>query len=312
MDRDKFPIHFSIIIATQNRSVVLEKALTTIFSQSYFELDVIIAHTGIGDGTFECVKKFRDGKNSIHYIVCKRIGAASQRNEALGEARGDWVFFLDDDVELQPDFFEEIVSALRVRPDACGISGRISNQYSKPLSLPIRILLWMSGGRFSADVNGKIRGPIINFLPYQIGSDVTEIDWMPTCVCGYKREIVNEVGGFPDFFKDYSLGEDIYLSMKVKQKYPLLLARKAVLFHNYLGGNNARQAYAIGQMQIVNRFYILKEIQHRASYLNLSRLIFWNFSTSMLNFFLGHKSVVILWNSWRGYASGFFKSFALI
>ena len=302
---------FAIIIATHQRALSLRKCLETIAKQSYKSLSITISHSGDSDGTQEVINDFR-GDMDIRYIISPIIGAASQRNAALSVVEGDWIFFLDDDVELDNNFFTEISNAIKQRPDAGGVSGKISNQSSLRLSFFSRSLLWLAGGGFSNDVNGKIRGPIINFLPYKMGKDLEEIEWMPTCVCGYRKTILAEAGEFPGFFRNYSLGEDIYISMKVKKKYPLILARKAVLFHNYLGGLNSDQAYSIGFMQIYNRMFILKEINNRASLLAMIRLMFWNTSNAILNYLTGHRRFNILWNSLCGYVKGGLKSFEFL
>jgi GT2 family glycosyltransferase len=61
-------------------------------------------------------------------------GAATARNRALEFATSEVILFLDDDVELEPAFVQEILNGYRQLPHASGISGVVTN-YCPPPSL---------------------------------------------------------------------------------------------------------------------------------------------------------------------------------
>jgi glycosyltransferase involved in cell wall biosynthesis len=49
-----------------------------------------------------------------------------KRNELIGNAKGEWVVFVDDDDEVANCYVTEILKALQSNPDAVGLSGRIT------------------------------------------------------------------------------------------------------------------------------------------------------------------------------------------
>ena len=53
----------------------------------------------------------------------ENLGASASRNRGMGESTAEWVHFLDDDVEPQPDLLLEAEKAIRAHPNAAGFVG---------------------------------------------------------------------------------------------------------------------------------------------------------------------------------------------
>jgi GT2 family glycosyltransferase len=112
--------------------------------------------------------------------------AAMARNVALDQNRCAVVLFLDDDVELEPDFVEELMRGYSEDPEITGISGIITNY--KPEGYAGRIWQWLfvrgpfyderqefyyradelrSAGRFAVS---RFGGGLMSFRTDRIGS----------------------------------------------------------------------------------------------------------------------------------------------
>jgi glycosyltransferase involved in cell wall biosynthesis len=295
----------SVVIATHKRASFLKECLHSLSIQTISSFEIILAHSGENDGTLELKKEYR-GNHPITYLICKEKGAASQRNEGVQHSKGEWIVFLDDDVLLRPDFLEEIVTAIESHPDAGGISGSIENQfYEEPGTLK-KILLRMIGISPSSSLAGRVKGPALNFLPERKGTTFEVIDWMPTCVCAYSKKTFEEAGGFPFYFKDYSFGEDLFISVKIRNQKPLILTRKAVLYHNDQGGKNHQDWKKIALMQMCNRLYIIKHAMGKEILLNRFKLYFWYSINVTIELVKGKKSLKNFFAGIIGYTEGLF------
>jgi hypothetical protein len=115
-------------------------------------------------------------------------------------------------------------------------------------------------------------GPAINLLPEDTGPDIKPVDWMPTGACAYRKTAIEEVSGFGDCFKGYSMCEDVYLSARVAKNWCLLNTRKARLFHKDLGGQTHRNWRDIGRMSVINRWMVVREVLQADTCINKIKL----------------------------------------
>jgi glycosyltransferase involved in cell wall biosynthesis len=295
----------SIVIATHNRTELLKECLKTISRQHFKDFEIIIAHSGNDDGTEKLITEYPD---EYQYFRCKNKGAAVQRNEGVEVAKGEWIVFLDDDVLLESDFLFEINQTIINNPSVKGISGRITNQYHTEPSKVFRLLLRSFGIGSSERLDGKVVGPALNFLPNENGLDEESIDWMPTCVCAYNRQWYINAGGFPSHFVGYSFGEDLFLSLLTSSQYPMLLNRKAKLFHKDIGSNSHKNHYKIAVMQVDNRNYINDIIIKKNRFIFNLQLICWNFFTIFAQALRGKIRPLVFLRTGFGYVVGYFKN----
>ncbi len=92
----------SVIIATRNRADALRNiSLPSLLNQTSNNFEVLIWDASDDDATEKVVKtyaQFFETKGvCIRYRHAGRRGSCSQRNDAVKEAKGDIVFFIDDD-----------------------------------------------------------------------------------------------------------------------------------------------------------------------------------------------------------------------
>jgi glycosyltransferase involved in cell wall biosynthesis len=98
----------SFIVATYNRSNTIRRALFSIFQQSYDNIEVIVVNDGSTDST-DSVLLDLVAENKIRYFDQQHMGRSVARNTGLNLARGEFISFLDDDDELEPDFTDVLI-----------------------------------------------------------------------------------------------------------------------------------------------------------------------------------------------------------
>jgi O-antigen biosynthesis protein len=125
----------SVVIPTFDRAHLLPRAVQSVLSQSYSNLEVIIVDDGSTDATAETVAATADPR--VRYVRHERNrGAAAARNTGIRESRGDFVAFLDSDDEWLPDKIASQMDAFRLSDLAnvgavtCGVT-RVSEDGSR-------------------------------------------------------------------------------------------------------------------------------------------------------------------------------------
>lgn len=88
----------SCIIPTRNRSKLLRKAVESVLSQTYKNIELIVINDASEDYTDATVKRYMAlGKNFKYFRSPLRLGESAARNEGIRMAAGDFIAFLDDD-----------------------------------------------------------------------------------------------------------------------------------------------------------------------------------------------------------------------
>ncbi len=95
----------SVVIPTLNAAGTIETCLASIRAQTHPEIELIVVDNWSQDGTWEAATDLAD--------VAVRAGPerAAQRNIGIQRAGGDWVLWIDADMELAPEVVERSLAA---------------------------------------------------------------------------------------------------------------------------------------------------------------------------------------------------------
>ncbi|MEM2950633.1 MAG: glycosyltransferase [Nitrososphaeria archaeon] len=106
----------SIIIPTYNSEKFLEKCLISIKRQKYDKIEIIIVDDGSTDSTINIAKKY--GCNVINN---PKRGRAEAKNEGIKHSKGEYLLFIDSDMELTPSIINECIGIAEKVPNIGGI-----------------------------------------------------------------------------------------------------------------------------------------------------------------------------------------------
>lgn len=102
----------SVVIPTFNRSALLVRAIRSVQQQTYQNLEIIVVDDASSDNTAQAVAAIQDSR--IRYVRhASNRGGSAARNTGIREAAGEYIAFLDDDDEWEPQKTEEQLRALR-------------------------------------------------------------------------------------------------------------------------------------------------------------------------------------------------------
>ena len=105
----------SIVMPTQNRQARLEQAIASVQRQTYERWELLVVDDGSDDGTAEYLKHLDDPRIRPFHLT--RVGVSNARNNALDNAHGDAVVYLDDDNRFDPDWCKAVAWCFATHPD---------------------------------------------------------------------------------------------------------------------------------------------------------------------------------------------------
>ena len=124
----------SVVICTWNRAALLDRAfyhLQKLQIPKGMEWEVVVVDNNSTDSTNEIIKK-HTGPLPIQSYFEPRQGVAHARNLATQSAKGEWLFCLDDDVEVSSDWFLAYLAATDRWPTAAYFGGVITPRFEVP------------------------------------------------------------------------------------------------------------------------------------------------------------------------------------
>lgn len=98
---------FSIIIPTYQRVKLLNRAMTSVKNQDYFNYEVFVCSDGYSEHDRCCVLNMDDNRfiyNSIEKHNGENWGTI-QKNKMILKCTGDYTIWLDDDNVIEEDYF---------------------------------------------------------------------------------------------------------------------------------------------------------------------------------------------------------------
>ena len=101
----------SIVIPTYNQACFLDKALESVFAQSFPFWEIIIVNNYSTDNTIEIINNYSDPR--VHLINIHNNGIiAASRNKGIFHAKGKWIAFLDSDDTWYPEKLERCLQEI--------------------------------------------------------------------------------------------------------------------------------------------------------------------------------------------------------
>jgi len=125
----------SIIIPTYNRSHLLPLTLDSFLAQDYPQdrYEIIVADNNSTDATRQLAARYAgDPALPVKYLFEARQGVHYARNSAAKLARGDILYFTDDDMIADPALLTEIVKVFDLDPEIASATGKIVGKFDHP------------------------------------------------------------------------------------------------------------------------------------------------------------------------------------
>jgi glycosyltransferase involved in cell wall biosynthesis len=255
----------SALVPTRNRSAPLLRTLESLAQQTVQPIEMIVIDGSDDEETATiCSTKILGLITQIRYYRATAIGAAAQRNQAIGHATQAVIWLMDDDILLEVDCLQRLWDSLHSDPDLGGVNAMITNQrYLLPGRIS-RALFRFLHGRPEKSYAGKCIGPALNLLPEDNPDlpDIVPMEWLNSTCTIYRREALPQPL-FDSIFTGYSLMEDLTLSLTVGKNWKLANARTARIYHDSQPGSHKSDPGVLAKMSLVNRHYVMTQVLER-------------------------------------------------
>lgn len=297
----------SAVIATRNREQVLARTLNSLAEQSHQPHEILLVDASSHDATQQVGEEARSKlAGSLQWIRAEVAGAATQRNQGVQQATQNTILFCDDDIIFEPRCIERLWTALQSDPRIGGVNAMITNQRYLPPGWISRSVFRILHGQTLPSYAGKCLYGAMNLLP-EDREDLPEImpmEWLNTTCTLYRREALPDPV-FPPLFQGASILEDATLSCTVRQRWRLVNARTARIYHDSQMGEHKRDPAVLAEMELVNRAYLMTEVLGHRRQVDYARLLFAQAFTvaSTLQSARGWKELPAVvrgkWRAWR-------------
>jgi glycosyltransferase involved in cell wall biosynthesis len=123
-----------VIIPTYNRSWRLKAAVESFLSQAYprDRYEIILADNNSTDDTREVIAELARRDERVVALSEPRKGAHFARNSAAVNARGEILYFTDDDMLGTPELLREIVNGFGAGENIGAVTGRVLPRWETP------------------------------------------------------------------------------------------------------------------------------------------------------------------------------------
>ncbi len=212
-------INSSIVIATYGRpggALSVVKQIRKFDSQ----IEIIVVdqkHTSQ-------ISKDDISKFNINYINLDKPNLSAARNVGWRSAHGEWIIFLDDDVEILEKTITEHSKYLQ-NSDVVGVVGRVindSDQLPKDLSVS----------------TGQSNYLKLKFSYNFWSTKSQNVDFLYGCNMSCRRQTLDKIGGFDEYFQ--KIFDDVDIGFRLKKYGQLIFNPEALVYHHQASDGGSR------------------------------------------------------------------------
>ncbi|MFV5692422.1 glycosyltransferase family 2 protein [Flavobacterium sp. LT1R49] len=268
---------FTLIICTYMRSQPLLQLLQSVKKQTLYPDEILIVDGSTNSETEIALQENHFVNLSYFLVPPTHRGLTKQRNYGLDKvnATSDVIAFLDDDTELLPNYFEELIATFTSDEAITGVGGVALNENSWSLIQPdvtydshryiqfegyvykegqrnvvrnyLGLQSYLGPGKMPDYSHGKTCGFPLNGRTY-------EVDLLIGMSFAFRKKVFDSLR-FSTYFEGYGLYEDTDFSIRALQFGKNVVNTKLQLkhFHHPSGRPNH---YKYGKMVVRNGWYV--------------------------------------------------------
>ncbi|HSE34188.1 MAG TPA: glycosyltransferase family 2 protein [Pyrinomonadaceae bacterium] len=301
------PEPISVIIATLGRPELLRLCLESLSRQTLPVTEVIVVHCGDDDETQTLVNDvtWRQRGMTVRYFHYQERNCARQRNFAIERATYDNLLLVDDDIEVEPEWAEELFKPIWSDPSVAATMGRLVNQ---PMASPTflwRLYRVVIHGRRKGLGPGRMVGAALpNGFPVNAQSPIA-CEWIGGGASAVRRKAFVSAGGFASFFTGSSPGEDLDLGYRLSRNWKVYYIPSARCVHHQAASGRETTDYH-QYLSMRSRFGILTATMGKSRVVALGHIALWAF-VQCLSEIAGLRRGLRpdLLRAWLGRARGF-------
>jgi glycosyltransferase involved in cell wall biosynthesis len=242
----------SIVIPVYNAENTIGRAIKSIISQDFSNLEIIIINDGSTDRSFEICKEIALKEPRIRLFTIKNSGVSYARNLGIEQAKGKYITFLDADDYYGDNFLKVIVSEIENNTQLLIFGYKIVRDgHSTTCVIP-----------FKDNVQINNRTDFRKVAISLIENEMINAPWNKIYLTSY---IKNNNINFPT---DIDIGEDLRFNLLViKEISCAKICNQALVNYNVKKGEGLVSRFRPNRLEI--RLSLLKKIRETMEYWGL-------------------------------------------
>lgn len=220
----------SVVVPVFNGASTLAGTLGSVFAQTFTDFEVIVVDDGSTDATPHILRDIGDPR--LRVLSFANGGPSASRNRGIGEARGEYIAFLDADDQWTPDKLALQVAALDANPRA-GLVYSWTDCFDE------------GGGFLRHGSHVRLEGPGYEAL---VARNVLDNGSSPMV----RRSVLAAVGGFDESLRN---AEDWELWLRIARHHELACVPRVQVFYRVRpqSGASATERQAASTLAVLER-----------------------------------------------------------
>jgi GT2 family glycosyltransferase len=213
----------AVLVVNWNRRALLEACLRSLERPQGAEFEVIVVDNGSTDGSLAFLEEYASRAPYPVRLVRNREnrGFCAANNQAIRAARSPFVALLNNDAEAEPGWIGALLEAFG--EERVGMAASKILVWEDPTVIDkVGHLIWLDGQNRGRGTGETDRGQY---------DQIEEVLWPDGCACMYRRQMLEEIGGFDEDL--FAYGDDAELGLRARiAGWGCLFMPKAVVRHH--------------------------------------------------------------------------------
>jgi GT2 family glycosyltransferase len=214
-----------VVVVNWNRRELLRASLESLARQNLGDFQVVVVDNGSSDGSPEMVLREFAGCRKFRLELIRNQenrGFCAANNQGIAASAAEYVALLNNDAEADPDWLAALRRVFEISPDV-GMAASKILVYGDPRRID------KAGHVIYLD--GQNRGRGSGALDRGQYDRLEETLWPDGCAAMYRREMLDQIGGFDEDFFAYADDAELGLRARIAG-WRCLLAPGAVVRHH--------------------------------------------------------------------------------
>ena len=271
-------MNITISICTRNRENNLKKCTKSIAKQEInfkSKIEVLIMDDGELSNEYMLDIKNILNRFEVHYHKKKNPGLYLSRLKSIELAKGDIILFLDDDVVLESDYINNALEVYEKHPCIAGVGGVdiILPRYSIFRTIYTSLFLYRSYNIGKLSITG-LNSSMNQWINQKT---IFKTEYFNGCNMSFKKGAIKNLPAV-EFFNNYSLGEDLFISLYANKNGKLLVNPNMKVKH-FQTSISRDKLENISKMKVINHYKMLPYLKSgKMKYI----LIYWTYLGMLL------------------------------
>jgi glycosyltransferase involved in cell wall biosynthesis len=248
---------YSVVICTLERPDDLSRCIASWLQQDPLPLEIVVVHGGSSEDLEQHLQALIDGTGVALRYLRMPPSLVRQRNAGIRLARGDVVFYPDDDAVYLEGYAEAVLAVYQADRESAvgGVQGTIANP-GNPAATRSRLANVFLLTRLNGNGTLQASGWPAFCTPRP---ELTQVEVFSGPAMSFRREVLMEFQ-FDETLAVYYAGDDFEMAYRVSRKYQLFQVPGAQLMHYSSPPNGSAGARRRARMNVVNHRYLSRKL----------------------------------------------------